>query len=70
MLQYCHISYKSLLLLLVTGGSDFDYIQNNDVLEFDVDEEVWTKIGTMSVQRSAHAVSVINYLAIEEYCTF
>ena len=40
----------------------------NDVLEFSVGEQRWNKIGEMSMQRQYHAVSVINYNSIKDYC--
>ena len=40
----------------------------DDVLQFDAEEGEWTKIGSMKISRYAHAVSVINYNSVKEYC--
>ena len=40
----------------------------DDVLQFDAEEGQWTKIGSMKISRYAHAVSVINYNSVREYC--
>ena len=66
------------MLLLVTlsmagGVGDWDwdsntYIKYDDILEFDEEELVWNKIGSMSITRYDHAVTVINYLSIVDYC--
>ena len=40
----------------------------DDVLQFDAEEGQWTKIGSMKISRYAHAVSVINYNSVKEYC--
>ena len=47
---------------------DSDRTFYDDVLEFDAEEGVWKEIGSMSIKRQAHAVSVINYEAIKDYC--
>ena len=41
----------------------------NDVLEYDEEEQAWKKIGEMTLKRTQHAVSVINYNSIKDYCT-
>ena len=39
-----------------------------DVLEFSAEEQTWKKVGSMNIERSSHAISVINYNSIEDYC--
>merc|ERR1712079_455792 len=56
--------------VLVTGGYYYDDSTNtwttyNDVLEYDEEEQVWNKIGTLTMKRRRHAVSVINYNSIK-----
>ena len=55
-------------LLLNAGGLDSSSEILDDVLEYDEESEVWIKIGTMSLKRMEHAVSVINYNSIKDYC--
>ena len=65
-------------MLLVTlsmaggvGDIDLDsntYDKYDDILEFDEEELVWNKIGSMSFTRYDHAVTAINYLSIVDYC--
>ena len=38
----------------------------NDVLEFQ--DGSWRNVGSISMNRILHAVSVINYLEIQDYC--
>ena len=40
-----------------------------DIMEFSANTEVWKNIGKMSSKRRNHAVSVINFNSIKEYCT-
>ena len=40
----------------------------NDVLEYDEESGVWITIGSMSIKRANHAVSVINYNSIKDFC--
>ena len=68
--------YKFSVLLLVNlsmagGVGDWDtneYATFDDILEFDEEELVWKKIGSMSITRYDHAVTAINYLSIVDYC--
>ena len=39
-----------------------------NVYEFDPVVEEWTRIGNLKVPRQNHAVSVVNYNSIKEYC--
>ena len=45
-----------------------DYPIYDDILEFDKTTRVWNNAGAMSVSRYDHAVSVINYNSVLEYC--
>ena len=69
-----HDLYKHYNSLHNAGGHYYDDSTNtwttyNDVLEYDEEEQVWNKIGTTSMKRSYHAVSVINFNSIQDYCT-
>ena len=48
------------------GGSSSGTL--DDVLEYDQDKQEWNKIGSMSMKRRDHAVTVVNYNSIKEYC--
>ena len=50
-----------------TGPGDSS-VEWDDVLEYDKEEQVWNKIGTISMKRYNHAVSVINYNSVKDYC--
>ena len=55
--------------ILFVGGWDRDigdYL--DDVLMFDEEAEVWQKVGTMTMARGGHGVSVINFNEIRDYC--
>ena len=50
-------------------GSFWDnYTYYEDVLEYDEQKREWNKIGSMSIKRSFHAVTVVTYNSIEDYC--
>ena len=55
---------------MYAGGQHYEedgtYTYLNDILEFK--DGSWKNVGAMSSKRSYHAVSVINYLEIEDYC--
>ena len=57
-----HISFHN------AGGYSYND-DNNDVQEYDVENHLWIKIGEISMKRARHAVSVINYNSIKDYCT-
>ena len=40
----------------------------DDILEFNAEDGTWVKVGSMVISRSDHAVSVINYKEIADYC--
>ena len=55
--------------ILFAGGWDRDigdYL--DDVLMFDEEADVWQYVGTMTVARGGHGVSVINFNEIRDYC--
>ena len=43
-------------------------IYHNDILEFNAVDGTWIKVGSMLLTRDNHAVAVINYLEIADYC--
>ena len=52
-----------------TFGTTQDDLQvYDDILEYDEEKEEWNKIGTTSMKGAGHAVSVINYNSIKDYC--
>ena len=44
------------------------YPYTDDILEFNAEDGTWTRVGSMVISREDHAVSVINYLEIADYC--
>ena len=44
------------------------YPYTDDILEFNAEDGTWTKVGSMVISRVFHAVSVINYREIADYC--
>ena len=54
----------------ISGGQDDNGIQSyyEDVLEFDDVNGVWNNIGKMRMARTSHAVSMINFNKIQDYC--
>ena len=69
----CHsLFHKYHNSLLNAGGQYWDGSTSTfyeDVLEYDAKSEVWKTIGTMTLKRSYHAISVINFNSIQDYCT-
>ena len=60
-------------LLHNAGGQYYDdsthtYTYYDDVLEYDEQKQEWNKIGSMSITRYNHAVTVVNYNSIKDYC--
>ena len=49
------------------GGNTADTTYD-DILEFNTEDGTWIEVGSMVISRSDHAVSVINYREIAEYC--
>ena len=56
-------------LLLNAGGDGISGVLNH-ILEYDNEKQLWNTVGTMTVKRSEHAVSVINYNSIKDYCNW
>ena len=50
------------------SGSFPDDTFYNDILEYNVEDGTWNSAGSMDMTRGDHAVSVINFLAIADYC--
>ena len=46
-----------------SGVGTFD-----DVLEYDEEMQIWKKIGSMSIKKRNHAITVVNYNSIKDYC--
>ena len=40
----------------------------DDVLEYDEEMQEWNKIGSMSIKKRSHAITVVNYNSIKDYC--
>ena len=55
-------------IIINAGGGLETAHSSDDILEFDAEQGVWNKIGSMSIKRSNHAVSVINYEAMKAFC--
>ena len=65
----CHDLYRYYLLQNVGGsisGNPPTYY--DDVLEYDEQKQEWNPIGSMSLKRMGHAVAVVNYNSIKDYC--
>ena len=54
--------------MFIAGGRTSWGSTLDEVLQFDQSRAEWTKIGSMKKSRYAHAVSVINYNSVREYC--
>merc|ERR1712099_58335 len=59
--------------VIMTGGYTVDLntatrLHLNEILEFNAEEGTWIKVGPMPINRRSHAVSVINYREIADYC--
>ena len=53
----------------VTGGWDNDaHTYQSDILTWDPELSSWSKVGDMAVARSGHAVTVVDYDVISQYC--
>ena len=57
---------------MYAGGQHYEedgtYSYLNDILEFK--DGSWKNVGAMSSKRSYHAVSIVNYLEIDNYCMY
>ena len=70
-----NLFYKYYNSLHNAGGVYYDDSTNtgttyDDVLEYDEEAQVWNKIGTMTLKRESHAVAVINFNSIKDYCNW
>ena len=68
-----NLFYKHCNSLHIAGGYYYDYYtytptHYDDVLEYDEEMQEWKKIGSMSIKRVNHAITVVNYDSIKEYC--
>ena len=45
-----------------------DYSLYADILQFSEGEEMWTRVGEMSLSRSNHAVTTVNFNDFKKYC--
>ena len=65
-----NLFYKHYNSLHNAGGRQYDgtMIYYDDVLEYDEQKQEWNKIGSMSITRYNHAVTVVNYNSIKDYC--
>ena len=50
----------------VTGGYGDTYL--SDIQTWDPELSSWSKVGDMAVARSSHAVTVVDYHVISQYC--
>ena len=50
----------------VTGGYGDTYL--SDIQTWDPELSSWSKVGDMARDRSYHAVTVVNYHVISQYC--
>jgi len=55
-------------IFYVTGGTDGGGFDTNEVLAWDSESETWNRSGHMREPRSAHAVTLIRYTDMEQYC--
>ena len=53
--------------VLVTGGSEKGEY-HDDILEFDPSTEEWILLDKMRVARRTHAVSVVNWEDVRQFC--
>ena len=51
----------------VTGGWD-GHTDHSDIQTWDPELSSWSKVGDMAVARSGHAVTVVDYHVISQYC--
>ena len=56
----------------VTGGTDIVTIRGDtsriDIQAWDPELSSWSKVGDMARARQSHAVTVVNYNVISQYC--
>ena len=55
-------------IFYVTGGTDGGGFDTNEVLAWDSESETWKISGYMREPRTAHAMTLIRYTDMEQYC--
>ena len=52
------------------GGESYDNSNNqlDDILQFNPETGEWMQIGALKNKRSYHAVSVVNFNSINDFC--
>ena len=67
--KLCSLSYN---IIINSGGYDasihVDHL--DDILQFEPESGEWLQIGTLKHKRSHHAVSVINFNSIKDFCVY
>ena len=53
---------------LDASANGFFFDKYDDILQFDKVVHQWRKIGSMKMTRYHHAISVINYNEVADYC--
>ena len=58
--------------IILAGGSEGswpeDIVELDIILEYDITEDSYTQIGTMTQARNSHAISVVKYKDFSEWC--
>ena len=52
----------------VTGGFDGGHTRLSDIQTWDPELSSWSQVGVMAVGRAGHAVTVVDYHEISQYC--
>ena len=52
-----------------SGGQGVD-VKGDNIIEYNHQNEEWQQIGTMTMKRSDHAVTVVNYDEYEDYAAW
>ena len=55
-------------IFYVTGGSTESEGTKTDILAWDTSSEEWINTGAMHNSRSRHAVTVVNFDDLQQYC--
>ena len=53
---------------MIAGGSDDDYDDYDDILEYDPKEDAFLSVGHMIQARSGHAISVVHVEDYSQWC--
>ena len=60
------------MIISIPGGmetlNEYNRPTYDDVLQFDAVAHQWRRIGSMKMSRYNHAMSVINYNEVADYC--